>query len=173
MLKLRTCLQVLAISTVVTSEKPPACMEDFPISINLKKCSQCLNMQGLGSLRTQVEWWEEISDWQTLILFGGNDSSAIIPEDAFKNSPDLEVSILIDISTTFIKTNDKISYIHRPYSLKIETSFIALLWCLQPTVGFEEYSAHDWRAATSSQRVPVTWREWGLWLRQWNVKILF
>ena len=66
-------------------------------------------MQGLGSLRTQVEWWEEISDWQTLILFGGNDSSAIIPEDAFKNSPDLEVSILIDISTTFIKTNDKIS----------------------------------------------------------------
>ena len=26
-----------------------------------------------------------------------------------------------------------------------------------------EYSAHDWRAATSVQRAPVTWREWGLW----------
>ena len=24
------------------------------------------------------------------------------------------------------------------------------------------YSAHDWRAATSVQRAPVTWREWGL-----------
>ena len=29
----------------------------------------------------------------------------------------------------------------------------------------EEYTAHDWRAATSVQRAPVTWREWGLWKR--------
>ena len=39
---------------------------------------------------------------------------------------------------------------------------------------YEEYSAHDWRAATSVQRAPVTWREWGLCFRpfpaSWNQK---
>ena len=48
-------------------------------------------------------------------------------------------------------------------SLKTEKSFIAHPWCLLSVVGLEEYSAHDWRAATSVQRAPVTWREWGLW----------
>ena len=43
-------------------------------------------------------------------------------------------------------------------SLKTENSFFML-----STVGLEEYSAHDWQAATSVQRAPVTWREWGLW----------
>ena len=47
--------------------------------------------------------------------------------------------------------------------LKTEKSFIAHPWCLLSVVGLEEYSAHDWRAATSVQRAPVTWREWGLW----------
>ena len=35
------------------------------------------------------------------------------------------------------------------------------MWAL-----LEEYSAHDWWAATSVQRAPVTWPEWGLWSRQ-------
>ena len=35
--------------------------------------------------------------------------------------------------------------------------------CSAPIVDLEEYSAHDWQAATSVQRTPVTWREWGLW----------
>ena len=48
-------------------------------------------------------------------------------------------------------------------SLKTEKSFIAHPWCLQSVVDLEEYPAHDWRAATSVQRAPVTWREWGLW----------
>ena len=34
-------------------------------------------------------------------------------------------------------------------SLKTEKSFIAHLWRLLCVVGLEEYSAHDWRAATS------------------------
>ena len=50
-------------------------------------------------------------------------------------------------------------------SLKTKKSFIAHPWCLLSAVGLEEYSAHDWRAATSVQRAPVTWREWGLWVR--------
>ena len=48
-------------------------------------------------------------------------------------------------------------------SLKTNISFIAHPWCLLFVVGLEEYSAHDWRAATSVQRAPVTWHEWGLW----------
>ena len=32
-------------------------------------------------------------------------------------------------------------------------------------VGLEKYSAHDWRAATSVQRAPVTWREWACALK--------
>ena len=36
-------------------------------------------------------------------------------------------------------------------------------WCLLSVVGLEEYSAHDWRAATLVQGAPVTWRRWGLW----------
>ena len=51
-------------------------------------------------------------------------------------------------------------------SLKTEKSFIAHPWCLLSVVGLEEYSSHDWRAATSVQRVPVTWRGWGLWSKQ-------
>ena len=47
-------------------------------------------------------------------------------------------------------------------SLKTEKSFIAHPWRLLCVVGLEEYSAHDWRAATSVQRAPVTWRQWGL-----------
>ena len=47
-------------------------------------------------------------------------------------------------------------------SLKTKKSFIAHPWCLLSVVGLEKYSAHDWRAATSVQRAPVTWREWGL-----------
>ena len=49
-------------------------------------------------------------------------------------------------------------------SLKMKESFIAHPWWLLSVVGLEEYSAHDWRAATSVQRASVTWREWGLWL---------
>ena len=48
-------------------------------------------------------------------------------------------------------------------SLKTKKSFIVHPWCLLSVVGLEEYSAHDWRGATSVQRTPVTWREWGLW----------
>ena len=48
-------------------------------------------------------------------------------------------------------------------SLKTKKSFIAQPWCLLSVVGLEEYSAHDWRAATSVHRAPVTWRKWGLW----------
>ena len=44
-------------------------------------------------------------------------------------------------------------------------SFIAHPWCLLSVVGLEEYSVHDWQAATSVQRAPVTWQEWGLWAR--------
>ena len=36
-------------------------------------------------------------------------------------------------------------------------------WPAPMNTPLEEYSAHDWRAATSVQRAPVTWREWGLW----------
>ena len=36
-----------------------------------------------------------------------------------------------------------------------------------PAPGLEEYPAHDWRATTSVQRAPVTWRERGLWLQWW------
>ena len=53
-------------------------------------------------------------------------------------------------------------------SLKTKKSFIAHPWCLLSVVGLEKYSAHDWRAATSVQRAPVTWREWGLWSRELN-----
>ena len=49
-------------------------------------------------------------------------------------------------------------------SLKTKKSFIAHPWRLLSVVGLEKYSAHDWRAATSVQRAPVTWREWGLWV---------
>ena len=35
--------------------------------------------------------------------------------------------------------------------------------CSARVVGLEEYWAHDWRAATSVQRSPVTWCEWSLW----------
>ena len=49
---------------------------------------------------------------------------------------------------------------------KTEKSFIAHPWIQLSVVGLEEYSAHDWRAATSVQRAPVTWREWGLWWQQ-------
>ena len=49
-------------------------------------------------------------------------------------------------------------------SLKTKKSFIAHLWCMLSVVGLEEYSARDWRAATSVQRAPVTWRKWGLWV---------
>ena len=35
--------------------------------------------------------------------------------------------------------------------------------CSAPVVGLEEYSAHDWRAASSVWRASVIWREWGLW----------
>ena len=48
-------------------------------------------------------------------------------------------------------------------TFKAEKSFIAHPWIQLSVVGLEEYSAHDWRAATSVQRAPVTWREWGLW----------
>ena len=48
-------------------------------------------------------------------------------------------------------------------TFKTETSFIAHPWIKLSVVGLEVYSAHDWRAATSVQRAPVTWREWGLW----------
>ena len=48
-------------------------------------------------------------------------------------------------------------------TFKTETSFIAHPWIKLSVVGLEVYSAHDWRAATSLQRAPVTWREWGLW----------
>ena len=51
-------------------------------------------------------------------------------------------------------------------SISIKTkkkSFITHPWCLLSVVGLEDYSAHDWRAASSVQRAPVTWREWGLW----------
>ena len=34
----------------------------------------------------------------------------------------------------------------------------------------EEYSAHDWWAATPVQRAPVTWREWGL-CSNWPISI--
>ena len=51
-------------------------------------------------------------------------------------------------------------------SLKTQKSFIAHPCCLLSVVGLEEYSDHDWRAATSVQRAPVTWREWGLWDRR-------
>ena len=54
-------------------------------------------------------------------------------------------------------------------SLKTKKSFIAHPWCLLSVVGLEEYSAHDWRAVTSVQRAPVTWREWGMW---WGVQVL-
>ena len=50
-------------------------------------------------------------------------------------------------------------------TFKTEKSFIAHPWIQLSVVGLEEYSAHDWRAATSVQRAPVTWREWGLWTR--------
>ena len=36
---------------------------------------------------------------------------------------------------------------------------------------FEEYSAHDWRGATSVQRAPVTWREWGLWIALYDIPV--
>ena len=49
-------------------------------------------------------------------------------------------------------------------SLKTEIFFIANPCCLLSIVGLEEYSTHDWRTATSVQRAPVTWREWGLCL---------
>ena len=49
--------------------------------------------------------------------------------------------------------------------LKMEKSFIAHPWCLQSVVGLEEYSAHDWRAATSVQHAPLTCWEWGLWIK--------
>ena len=48
-------------------------------------------------------------------------------------------------------------------TFKTKTSFIAHPWIKLSVVGLEVYSAHDWRAATSVQRAPVTWREWGLW----------
>ena len=48
-------------------------------------------------------------------------------------------------------------------TFKTEKSFIAHPWIQLSVVGLEEYSAYDWRAATSVQRAPVTWREWGLW----------
>ena len=43
--------------------------------------------------------------------------------------------------------------------------------CLAPVVGLEEYSAHDWRAATSVQCAPITWREWGLRTRLYTRKV--
>ena len=51
-------------------------------------------------------------------------------------------------------------------SLKIKNLSSPPPWCLLSVVGLEEYSADDWRAATSVQRAPVTWREWGLWARE-------
>ena len=53
-------------------------------------------------------------------------------------------------------------------TFKTETSFIAHPWIKLSVVGLEVYSAHDWRAATSVQRAPVTWREWGLWSLQYT-----
>ena len=53
-------------------------------------------------------------------------------------------------------------------TFKTEKSFIAHPWIQLSVVGLEEYSAHDWRAATSVQRAPVTWREWGLCGRPWT-----
>ena len=53
-------------------------------------------------------------------------------------------------------------------TFKTETSFIAHPWIKLSVVGLEVYSAHDWRAATSVQRAPVTWREWGLWFKPWG-----
>ena len=56
-------------------------------------------------------------------------------------------------------------------SLKTEKSFIAHPLCMLSVVGLGEYSAHDWRAATSVQRAPVTRRQWGLCLgpRSWDM----
>ena len=58
------------------------------------------------------------------------------------------------------------------FRLKREKFSIAHPWCLLSVVGLEENSAHDWWAATSVERAPVTWREWGLWPQQseWSVK---
>ena len=50
-------------------------------------------------------------------------------------------------------------------SLLIEHWIQRIHRCWAPVVGLEEYSAHDWRAATSLQRAPVTLREWGLCIK--------
>ena len=60
-------------------------------------------------------------------------------------------------------------------SLKMEKSFITHPCCPLSVVGPEEYSAHDWWAATLVQRTPVTCRECGLCLERWpamNTKCL-
>ena len=56
-------------------------------------------------------------------------------------------------------------------TFKTETSFIAHPWIKLSVVGLEVYSAHDWRAATSVQRAPVTWREWGLWMKRRTIQL--
>ena len=48
------------------------------------------------------------------------------------------------------------------FRLKQKNLFIAHPWHLLCVVGLEEYSAHDWRAATSVQGTPITWRQCGL-----------
>ena len=55
-------------------------------------------------------------------------------------------------------------------TFKTEKSFIAHPWIQLSVVGLEEYSAHDWRAATSVQRAPVTWREWGLCMESFETE---
>ena len=50
-------------------------------------------------------------------------------------------------------------------SLKMEKEIIAHPWWLLSVVGLDEYSAHDLHAATSVQRAPIAWQEWGLWLQ--------
>ena len=40
-----------------------------------------------------------------------------------------------------------------------------MIWLhIAPIVGPDEYSANDWRAATSVQRAAVTWQEWDQWV---------
>ena len=104
-----------------------------------------------------AQWWSIVS-WRACLA--GSERAARVSQSTgdFSNGLRLVCNII-----NMMPYNGCSQMLH--ISLKTEKSFIAHPWRLLCVVGLEEYSAHDWRAATSgtarsrylSRVAPVVW----------------